>query len=188
MDRDVLLADAADLQPAVVELRRLIHRTPELGLELPRTQEIVLDALDGLGLRVATGTAVTSVIAELDGDRDGPTVLLRGDMDALPMPEDTGVEFASTIDGAMHACGHDAHTAMLVGAARVLVKNRGQLAGTVRFMFQPGEEGFAGAKHMIDEGIVDDVDAAFALHVSPNLPSGSVWTKGGPLMASADVL
>jgi hippurate hydrolase len=188
VDTDALLADAADLQPAVVELRRLIHRTPELGLELPRTQEIVLDALDGLGLRVATGTAVTSVIAELDGDRDGPTVLLRGDMDALPMPEDTGVEFASTIDGAMHACGHDAHTAMLVGAARVLVKNRGQLAGTVRFMFQPGEEGFAGAKHMIDEGIVDDVDAAFALHVSPNLPSGSIWTKGGALMASADVL
>ena len=112
MDTEALLADAADLQPAVVELRRLIHRTPELGLQLPRTQEVVLDALDGLDLRISTGTAVTSVIAELDGDREGPTVLLRGDMDALPMPEDTGIEFASTIAGAMHAwvlvgCGED---------------------------------------------------------------------------------
>jgi hippurate hydrolase len=109
-------------------------------------------------------------------------------MDALPMPEDTGLEFASEIDGAMHACGHDAHTAMLVGAARLLADRRASLPGTVRFMFQPGEEGFHGARHMIDEGALTDVEAAFALHVSPNLPSGTVWTKGGPLMASADEL
>jgi hippurate hydrolase len=117
-------------------------------------------------------------------------VLLRADMDALPMPEDTGLDYASTIEGAMHACGHDAHVAMLVGAARVLSRRRDEMRGTVRFMFQPGEEGFAGAQVMIDEGVLDDprVDAAFALHVSPNLPSGSVWTRGGPIMASADVL
>ncbi len=185
---DDLLADAARLLPDVVDLRRRIHRAPELGLQLPDTQARVLEAIDGLGLDVRTGETVTSVVADLAGDREGPTVLLRADMDALPMPEDTGLEFASEIDGTMHACGHDAHTAMLVGAVRLLVARRASLAGTVRFMFQPGEEGFHGARHMIDEGALTDVGAAFALHVSPNLPSGMVWTKGGPLMASADEL
>jgi hippurate hydrolase len=185
---DDLLADAARLLPDVVDLRRRIHRAPELGLQLPNTQAHVLEAIDGLGLDVHTGESVTSVVADLPGDREGATVLLRADMDALPMPEDTGLEFASEIDGAMHACGHDAHTAMLVGAARLLADRRASLPGTVRFMFQPGEEGFHGARHMIDEGALTDVGAAFALHVSPNLPSGTVWTKGGPLMASADEL
>jgi amidohydrolase len=185
---DELLAEAAQMLPDAIELRREIHRHPELGLELPRTQARVLAAIDGLPLAISTGTAVSSVIADLEGDRPGPTVLLRADMDALPMPEDTELEFASEVDGTMHACGHDAHTAMLVGAARLLAQRRGSLAGRVRFMFQPGEEGFAGAKFMIDEGVLADVDASFALHVSPNLPAGSLWTKGGALMASADVL
>jgi amidohydrolase len=185
-----LLADAERLLPEMVELRRRIHRTPELGLILPSTQAAVLEAIDGLALEVRTGEAVSSVVADLSGG-DGPVVLLRGDMDALPMPEDTGLEFASAVDGCMHACGHDAHTAMLVGAARLLHARRAELPGTVRFMFQPGEEGHHGARYMIDEGVLDGdepVDAAFALHVSPNLPSGSVWTRGGPLMASADIL
>jgi amidohydrolase len=189
-----LLADARKLLPEMVELRRRIHRDPELGLILPRTQATVLDAIDGLDLSVRTGTSVSSVVADLEVS-DGPVVLLRGDMDALPMPEDTGLEFASDVAGCMHACGHDAHTAMLVGATRLLHARRGELAGTVRFMFQPGEEGHHGARFMIDEGVLDagseagaPVDAAFALHVSPNLPSGTVWTRGGPLMASADVL
>jgi amidohydrolase len=185
---DDLLGDSARVLPDVVDLRRRIHRAPELGLQLPDTQARVLEAIDGLGLEVRTGEGVTSIVADLPGDREGPTVLLRADMDALPMPEDTGLEFASEIDGAMHACGHDAHTAMLVGAARLLADRRASMPGTVRFMFQPGEEGFHGARHMIDEGALTDVDAAFALHVSPNLPSGTVWTKGGPLMASADEL
>ena len=185
---DELLADAARVLPDVVDLRRSIHRTPELGLALPQTQARVLEAIDGLGLTVRTGDATSSVVADLAGDRDGPTVLLRADMDALPMPEDTGLECASEIDGVMHSCGHDSHTAMLVGAARLLADRRASLPGTVRFMFQPGEEGFHGARHMIDEGALTDVGAAFALHVSPNLPSGTVWTKGGPLMASADEL
>ena len=185
-----LLEDARRLLPDLVELRRRIHRTPECGLELPKTQAAVLDAIDGMGLAVRTGDAVSSVVADLAVD-DGPVVLLRGDMDALPMPEDTGLEFASSVDGMMHACGHDAHTAMLVGAARLLHERRGELPGTVRFMFQPGEEGHHGARYMIDEGVLDGdapVAAAFALHVSPNLPSGTIWTRGGPLMASADVL
>jgi hippurate hydrolase len=129
------------------------------------------------------------VVASLDGDRDGPTMLLRGDMDALPMPEDTDLEFASTIDGTMHACGHDAHTAMLVSAARLLSDRRGELSGRVVFMFQPGEEGFGGAQVMLDEGLLStEPSAAFAIHQTPNLPSGMVAAKGGPMMASSDVL
>jgi hippurate hydrolase len=188
-----LLADARRILPGVVELRRRIHRTPELGLELPATQATVLEAIDGLDLEVRTGGSTTSVVADLAGARSdhGPVVLLRGDMDALPMPEDTGLGFASRVDGVMHACGHDAHTAMLVGAVRLLHERRDALPGRVRFMFQPGEEGHHGARCMVDEGVLegsDPVAAAFALHVSPNLPSGTVWTRGGSLMASADVL
>src|SRR3954447_2542439 len=123
--------------PDLVELRRRIHRVPELGNELPLTQELVLDAIDGLGLAVHTGESVSSVVADMS-QGDGPVVLLRGDMDALPMPEDTGLEFASSVDGCMHACGHDAHTAMLIGAVRLLHERRAELLGTVRFMFQPG--------------------------------------------------
>ena len=167
---DDLLDGAKGFLPGVVELRRDLHLHPELGTDLPRTQAAVLDALDGLGLEVRTGSSLSSVVADLDGGAgDGPTILLRGDMDALPMPEDTGLEFASTVDGAMHACGHDAHTSMLVGAARLLAERRDELAGRVRFMFQPGEEGFGGAVQMIEEGVLDGVDAAFALHVAPNL-------------------
>jgi amidohydrolase len=190
---DVLLAEAAEQLPDAVDLRRRIHRHPELGLELPRTQAAIVAELDGLDLDVRTGSGVSSVIVDLRGGRardDAPVILLRADMDALPMPEDTSVEFKSDVRGAMHACGHDAHVAMLVGAARMLVTRRAELPGTVRFMFQPGEEGFHGARFMLDEGLLDgpNVDAAFALHVSPNLPSGSIWTRGGALMASADVI
>ncbi len=185
---DDLLEAARELLPGVVELRRDLHRHPELGLELPRTQAAVLDALDGLGLEVTTGDALGSVVADLEGGRPGPRILLRGDMDALPMPEDTGLEFASEVEGAMHACGHDAHTAMLVGAARLLAARREELPGSVRFMFQPGEEGDGGAELMIAEGVLEDVDGAFAIHIAPNVPPGIVAWKPGPAMASADVI
>ncbi len=189
LDMRGLRADAEALLDSAVDLRRRIHARPELGLQLPYTQELVLDALDGLGLETSTGTATTSVVTVIDSDRPGPTTLLRGDMDALPMPEDTGLPYASEVDGAMHACGHDAHVAMLVGAARLLAGRRDQLAGRVVFMFQPGEEGFAGAQVMLDEGLLESagpVDRAFALHVSSILPSGWVAGRGGALMASAD--
>ncbi len=186
---DDLLDGAKGFLPGVVELRRDLHLHPELGTDLPRTQAAVLEALDGLGLDVRTGSSLSSVVADLDGGAgDGPTILLRGDMDALPMPEDTGLEFASTVDGAMHACGHDAHTSMLVGAARLLAERRDELAGRVRFMFQPGEEGFGGAVQMIEEGVLDGVDAAFALHVAPNLWSDWIVYRPGAAMASADVI
>jgi len=187
LDHD-LLGPARDLLPGAVELRRVLHRHPELGLDLPHTQAAVLESLEGLGLEVSVGEGLSSIVADLDGGLDGPTILLRGDMDALPMPEDTGLDFASELPNVMHACGHDAHTAMLAGAARLLSGVRDQLPGRVRFMFQPGEEGTGGARIMIDEGVLDGVDAAFAMHVAPNVPAGTVVWKPGPAMASADVI
>ena len=187
-DAAALLESARALQPRTVELRRDLHRHPELGNDLPRTQAAVLDAIGDLGLEVRTGSTVTSVVATLDTGRPGGTVLLRGDMDALPMPEDTDVDFASEVPGTMHACGHDAHTAMLASAARLLVDRSDDLTGKLVFMFQPGEEGHHGARHMLDEGLLDGlhVTRAFAIHQSPSIPSGMVATKPGPLMASAD--
>jgi amidohydrolase len=186
-----LLAEAAEVFDDAVKLRRHLHQHPELGLELPRTQESTLDAIDGLGLTIRTGITSNSIVAVLEGDEPGPTMLLRGDMDALPMPELTDLPFASRTDGMMHACGHDLHTAMLAGAARLLAARRGLLKGRVVFMFQPGEEGYAGAQHMLNEGLLDgvgDVTGAFALHVTTAAPCGLVTVKGGPLMASSDVL
>lgn len=186
---------AGALLDDAVALRRRLHQHPELGLELPETQAAVLEALDGLPLAVTTGPSTSSVVAILDGNRPGPTVLLRGDMDALPMPEDTGLDYASTVDGAMHACGHDAHVAMLAGAARLLAARRGDLAGRVVFMFQPGEEGHHGAKHMLDDGLLEvaadggePVSMAFAIHQTPVIPSGMVASRGRALLASADEL
>jgi hippurate hydrolase len=184
-----LLADAAAVADDAIRLRRRLHRHPELGLSVPRTQAAVLEAIGGLGLDVRTGARTTSVVARLTGGRPGPTLLLRADMDALPLREDTGLPFASEIDGRMHACGHDAHVAMLVGAARLLVRRREALAGSVVFMFQPGEEGFHGARVMIEEGLLDGDAAptgAFALHVGARHPAGVVATRPGPAMASGD--
>lgn len=201
-----LLADARDLADDLRDLRHRLHRQPEVGLDLPRTQQTVLEALDGLGLEVTTGGTTTSVTAVLRGtapltgrndpqrpDGGRPVVLLRGDMDALPVHEEVDVPFRSQVDGVMHACGHDLHTAMLAGAARLLAAHRDRLAGDVVLMFQPGEEGFDGAAHMIAEGVLDAAgrraDAAFALHVMSNLtPRGTVVSRGGPIMAASDGL
>jgi amidohydrolase len=187
--------EAGSLLDDAVALRRRIHRHPELGLELPETQAAVVEALDGLPVVVTTGGTSSSVVAVLDGEHPGPTVLLRGDMDALPMPEDTGLDYASTVDGAMHACGHDAHVAMLAGAAHLLAAHRGDLRGRVVFMFQPGEEGHHGARHMLDEGLLavaaeggEPVSMAFAIHQTPVIPSGMIATRGRALLASADEL
>lgn len=190
--RDAALHDEAQkLLPDVIALRRRIHASPELGLELPATQRAVLEALDGLDLEISTGGRTSAVLATLRGPRPGPTLLLRADMDALPMKEDTGLPFASQSEGAMHACGHDAHVAMLAGAARLLAQRREEIAGTVKLLFQPGEEGYGGAKVLIDEGLLDatpKIDAAFAVHIDSLLPAGSVATRPGALLAAADVL
>jgi amidohydrolase len=182
--------DANEFLNELIDLRRQLHCNPETGLHLPQTQQRVLDALAGLDLEVTTGTGLSSVVAVLRGGRPGPAVLLRGDMDALPIREEVDLEYAST-NGNMHACGHDMHTAGLVGAARVLVKHRNELPGSVIFMFQPGEENPGGAAPMIAEGLLDaagvPVVGAFAIHVSA-APRGVFMVKPGTVLASRSEL
>ncbi|GAB3435718.1 M20 family metallopeptidase [Phycicoccus ginsengisoli] len=187
---------AESFRPDLVALRRELHRFPEVGMHLPLTQQAVVDALAGLDLEVTLGRDLSSVVAVLrgrGGDPEGerPVVLLRGDMDALPVTEDLPLEYVSKHDGVMHACGHDLHVAGLVGAARILHELRDELEGDVVLMFQPGEEGPGGARPMIDEGLLDAagrrVDAAYALHVySSEHPLGTWFGRPGPLMAAAD--
>lgn len=191
-----LLDEATGQLAGAVELRRALHSWPEVGNHLPITQEQVLAAIDALALDVTVHETTSGVAALLTGGRPGPTVLLRGDMDALALTESTGLEFSSRVDGRMHACGHDTHTAMLVGAARLLADRTAELSGRVLFMFQPGEEGDHGARFMLDEGLLDvppladgsvsPVTGAFALHITSTLPSGWLSCRGGPTMASAD--
>jgi len=187
---DMFASEGQALLPGLVALRRALHREPEVGLHLPKTQERILDALDGLGLEITTGSSLSSVTAVLRGGEDGPAVLLRGDMDALPVEELTDLEYAST-NGAMHACGHDMHVAGLVGAARLLAAQQRDLSGSVVFMFQPGEEGDGGAGLMIDEGVLEAAGerpvAAYGIHVRPG-PLGVFRTKPGTLMAGANEL
>ncbi|MDH6142179.1 amidohydrolase [Kitasatospora sp. GP30] len=191
-----LRESAAALQPDLIALRRDLHAVPELGLRLPRTQRLLLAALDGLPLEVTRGRELDSVTAVLRGAGDGPTVLLRADMDALPVPErpQPGGP-VSSIPGRMHACGHDLHMAILVGAVRLLAERRAELPGDVVFMFQPAEETDGGAQLMIDEGLLTaagedrPVAAAYALHVfSSRLPTGQVAVRHGTAMAAADQL
>lgn len=172
----------------IVALRRDIHREPELGFDTEKTAEKVLAALEGLPLEIQTGVAENGVVATLKGGGDGPTIALRADMDALPIHEETGLPFASGVDGKMHACGHDGHTSMLVGAARALSQDhlRERLGGIVKFVFQPAEEGGGGGRVMVEEGVAEDVRSIFALHLWPGLPFGTAATKAGPIMAAAD--
>ena len=185
-----LIGQAEALAAEMTALRRAIHAEPELGLHTPLTMAKVRAALADLPLDWREGPSSSGQVAVLKGGASaepGRAVLLRGDTDALPMAEETGLPFASTHAGMMHACGHDAHTAMLAGAARLLCARQANLAGEVRFMFQPGEEGWHGARHMIDDGLLDPApDAAFALHVMPNARFGLVGGRAGALMASAD--
>ncbi len=183
-----LLEAARAISDEVVALRRAIHAEPELGLHTPRTRDKVRAALADLPLTWREGPSTTGLVATLEGGAgSGRHVLLRGDMDALPMPEETGLPFASQVQGAMHACGHDAHTAMLAGAARVLAARQAELTGTVSFMFPPAAEGHHGARFMLEDGLIDPLpDAAFALHVMPNARHGLVAGRAGPLMAAAD--
>ncbi|GAA4475891.1 M20 family metallopeptidase [Rhodococcus olei] len=185
--------DAVQMRDELVALRRALHREPEIGLDLPRTQERVLEALQGLPLEISTGSSTTSVTAVLrGGQRDAAeptTVLLRADMDALPVDERTGTDFASR-NGAMHACGHDLHTTALVGAAHLLSRHRDHVAGDVVLMFQPGEEGFDGAGTMIAEGVLDAAgrraDYAYGMHVFANqLPAGMFASRPGPMLSAS---
>jgi amidohydrolase len=189
-----LVADAIGLADRITGLRRAIHADPEIGLYTPRTRDKIRNALAHLPLQWREGPSTTGLVATLKGGAgEGRRVLLRGDMDALAMPEETGLDFASKVPGVMHACGHDAHVAMLAGAAELLCARAEELRGEVRFMFQPGEEGHHGARFMLEDGLLGGgedglplPDAAFALHVMPNAPHGVFGGRTGPLLASAD--
>ena len=186
------------LMDSTIALRRGLHKWPEIGNTLPKTREQVLSALEGLPLDITLHQTTSGIAAMLTGDKPGPTVMLRGDMDALPMPENTDLDFASKTENCMHACGHDTHTSMLVSTAKLLSERRSEIPGRVLFMFQPGEEGHHGAKFMLDEGLLNvsklkdgtesPITAAYALHIVSSMPAGVVGTRGGPMMASSDVL
>lgn len=180
-------------QKDMVQYRHSIHKEPEIGLNLPKTQRKILEALDGLDIEISTGKSLSSVTAVLRGNSSKKAVLLRADMDALPVTELADVPFKSQVEGVMHACGHDLHVAMLLGAVKLLIANKEKLNGDVVFMFQPGEEGYDGAGHMIKEGVLTasgkKVDAAYGIHVmSAGIPNGVFTTKPGTMMASSDEL
>jgi len=197
-DLEALLADARAALPTLVEIRRALHRRPEVGLDLPETQAAVVADLRGLGLDCELGRGLSSVVARIDGTgdgaADGPTILLRADMDGLPVQEDTGLPFASTAAGTMHACGHDCHVTMLLGAIRLLLARRDRLHGRVLLMFQPGEEGYHGAKLMLEEGLLEGAgpgpapSQAFAIHIGTRYPTGTINLRPGAMLAANDTL
>lgn len=182
------LDDGKRLEPELIEFRRDLHRHPELSLQESRTAGKVAEALSGLGLTIRTQVGGHGIVADLVGEAPGPRIALRADMDALPIEEESGVPFSSEVPGVMHACGHDAHTAILLGAAHILSVRRQSLKGTVRFLFQAAEEINAGAKAMIADGALNGVDEIYGLHNLPTLSAGKVATRYGSLMGSVDRL
>ena len=185
MQSSDIISQSREIHQWIVEKRRAIHRHPELMYEEFETSRLVQNTLSELGIEYEKDIAVTGVVGLL-GNGEGPCVALRADMDALPIHEEADVEFRSEIDGKMHACGHDCHTAMLLGAARVLKDNEGEINGTIKLIFQPAEEGGAGGKMMRDQGVLEDpdVERIFGLHVSDKLPTGTLASKEGTLLAA----
>ena len=189
MKSEEILSKANEIKPWILEKRRKIHRHPELMYEEFETSKLVQETLTDLGIPFQKDIAITGVVGMI-GDGNGPCIALRADMDALPIHEETEVDFKSEIDGKMHACGHDCHTAMLLGAARILKENEGLIKGTIKLIFQPAEEGGAGGKMMRDEGVLTnpDVQQIFGLHVAGQLPTGMLASREGTLLAAAGSL
>jgi len=184
------LEDAKEIEPKIIEIRRMLHQNPELSFREEHTSKFVCDTLRSLGISVRRGVGGYGVVGLLEGGRPGRVVALRADMDALPLDEMSGVDFPSKVKGAMHACGHDTHVAMLLGAAMILAKRRRELQGTVKFLFQPAEEAGdlgGGAQPMIKDGALENpaVDYVFGLHIFTNYPSRTFALREGPLMASS---
>jgi hippurate hydrolase len=181
---------AETLRERLVAVRRAIHERPELGLHTPETQQRIVATLERSGIAsIRLGERCSSVVVDIEGEAPGPRdrcIALRADMDALPMHERSGVPFASKIEGRMHACGHDGHVAMLLGAADILRAQRSLYAGKVRLLFQPGEEGYGGAKTMIEEGALEGVQRAFAIHLDPSELAHRVAYKPGTMLAAFD--
>jgi len=170
----------------IIKIRRDIHKHPELSFQEFRTAKLVSDSLKKFGLKVDENIGKTGVVGILKGARPGKTIAFRADMDALPIQETSDLSYKSVNDGVMHACGHDAHTAMLLVAAEILSKNIEQISGKIKFIFQPAEEGFGGAKFMIDDGALEGVEEIYGLHVWNYQESGTIGLKSGPVMAAAD--
>jgi len=183
------LSEAEALFEYTQSMRRDFHAHPELGFQEVRTSGIVARELNALGLEVRSGVGGTGVVALLEGSKPGPVLLIRADMDALPILEETGAPYASQNPGVMHACGHDGHTAVLLTVAKMLHAHRTELSGTVKFMFQPAEEGMGGAEKMIAEGVLENpkVDVALGLHVWNEKPVGWIGISSGPAMAGAEI-
>ena len=175
-----------DIEKSIIDWRRDFHQYPELGFDEHRTSKIIGEALKKMGLAPQMNVGKTGVTADLTFG-DGPTIALRADMDALPMQETSGLDFSSKHDGVMHACGHDGHMAMLLGAAKVLTQNGDSFNGTVRFIFQPAEEGAGGARYMIEDGCLDGVDEIYGIHLWNYQPVGEVGITDGPVLAAADM-
>jgi len=178
--------EIAEFKEELVRLRRDFHQHPELAFEEVRTSSIVEGYLREIGLEPKTGIAKTGIIADIVGGLAGPTILVRADMDALPITEQTGLPFSSSTPGKMHACGHDGHTAILLVTAKILMQRKDQIKGTIRLLFQPAEEGPGGAAPMIAEGVLDGVDAAIGLHLWLHLPTGHLNFCAGPMLAATD--
>ena len=179
-------SEIKDIEKNIIDWRRDFHQYPELGFDEHRTSKIIGEALKEMGLAPQMNVGKTGVTADLTFG-EGPTIALRADMDALPMQEASGLDFSSKHDGVMHACGHDGHMAMLLGAAKVLTQNGDSLDGTVRFIFQPAEEGAGGARYMIEDGCLDGVDEIYGIHVWNYQPVGEVGITDGPVLAAADM-
>ncbi|MWC27033.1 amidohydrolase [Paenibacillus sp. MMS18-CY102] len=177
---------APELEQRLIDSRRHLHRHPELSNEEFETTAYIRSQLEAAGIRIGEYGLQTGLIAEIGGVNAGPIVALRADIDALPIQEATGLPYASSADGKMHACGHDFHTASAIGAALLLKEREASLPGTVRIIFQPAEEKATGARQVIESGALNDVQAIFGLHNKPDLPVGTVGIKEGPLMAAAD--
>ena len=184
-----ILEEARELNDWLVNIRRDFHRNPELGLEEIRTQKKVMEYLDSLGIENKK-IAKTGVLGIIRGKKQGKTVALRADMDALPIEDGKDLPYKSTIPGKMHACGHDAHTTILLGAARLLKRREEELSGNVKLFFQPAEETVGGAKPMIEEGAMDNpkVHGVFGLHVAPHIPVGKIGIRYGKMNASSDTI
>lgn len=190
MEKELLLQQAQEILPWLVKLRRDFHSYPEFGMEEFRTRDKICEYLDEMGIPYQTGIAKTGVVGLIKGEQDGKTIALRADMDALPILEKNDVPYKSTIDGKMHACGHDAHMTVLLGAARLLQQNKHLLKGNVKLLFQPAEETVGGAEPMIKEGALENpkVDAVFGLHVDTDIPIGKIGVKYGQMNASSDTI
>ena len=180
-------AKIAPLKNTIINTRRDFHKYPELSFKEFRTSKIVAEKLKNFGIETKKNIGKTGVVGILKGEKNGPTIALRADMDALPIQETNDISYKSVNKGIMHACGHDAHTAMLLGAAEALSKMRHEIKGEIRFIFQPAEEGFGGAKYMIKDGAIDNVDEIYGMHVWNYQKSGTVGVQSGPVMAAADI-